>query len=87
MAPPDRADGRVGANRVPDAGEARGFDIAAIPDEEHGEVDVRDRHLRAQQEGLLDMRVDERERLAHAADRGGPDRVVCPPASSVKRNG
>ena len=47
-----------------------------MPDEEHGDIDIRDGHLLAEREGSLDMRVDEGERLAHAADRGAPQRIV-----------
>ena len=58
MAPPDRPDDTMAANRLRNPGESRRLDVAAIPDQEHGEVDVRDGHLLAEQEGSLDMRFD-----------------------------
>ena len=70
MAPPDRPDDGMAAYHLRNPGEARRFDLGAIPDEEHGDIDVRDGHLVAEQEVPLDMRFDEAERLAHAAIRG-----------------
>ena len=52
MAPPDRPDDAMAANRLRNPGESRRLDVAAIPDQEHGEVDVRDGHLLAEQEGV-----------------------------------